>query len=161
MVAQRFFATPFDQEEAAQEIWLMVHRQSAQFDPQKGDLGGWIWALATNRCKELWRSRTRRPDRYKPVAIEEELLTVEGAPAPDALVQAKRLSDAMNVFCGRLPPKDAEVFRLSCLQERSHEDVAALTGMSPRQCKYLRMKLLQQAATDPGLLQALQEVKQP
>ena len=162
VVAQRYFPTAFDQEEAIQEIWLMVHRQCAQFDLQKGDLGGWLWAVATNRCKELWRSRLRRPDWNQPTQVEEShaRFDAEAAP-PDVLVQNKRVIDAMTAFCSQLAGKDAQVFRLSCLQDHSHDEVAEQTGLSARQCKYLRSKLLSQAALDPGLQKALQEVKQP
>ena len=162
VVAQRYFPTTFDQEEAIQEIWLMVHRQCAQFDLQKGDLGGWLWAVATNRCKELWRSRVRRPDWNQPTQVEEERTGFDAeVVAPDVQVQNKRVTDAMTAFCSQLAPKDAHVFRLSCLQDHSHEEVAEQTGLSARQCKYLRMKLLSQAACDPGLQKAVQEVKQP
>jgi RNA polymerase sigma factor (sigma-70 family) len=161
MVAQRYFPTAFDQEEAIQEIWLMVHRQCAQFDLQKGDLGGWLWALASNRCKELWRSRVRRPDWNQPTQVEEDRsgFDTQSEP-PDVQVQNKRITEAMTAFCSQLGDKDAQVFRLSCLQDHSHEEVAEQTGLSARQCKYLRMKLLSQAALDPGLQRALQEVKQ-
>lgn len=158
-VARRYFNTAFDQEEAAQEIWLMVHRQCAQFDGSKGDLGGWLWTVATNRCKELWRSRSRRPE-LLPADAAEDLSTPSCDP-PELHVQTQRLTAAMACFAARLDATEARVFQLSCLEERTHDEVAALTGLTARQCKYLRMKLLARAAADAELAKAAQEVKQP
>lgn len=158
-VARRFFNTAFDQEEAIQEIWLMVHRQCAHFDANKGDLGGWLWVVATNRCKELWRSRSRRPDLLP--ADSGASAAPSTSDAPDVQMQSQRLMAAMARFSERLDATEAQVFRLSCLEERTHDEVATLTGLTARQCKYLRMKLLARAAADADLSLAMQEVTQP
>ena len=44
------------------------------------------------------------------------------------------------------------------VEERPHEEVASALGISVRRCKYLRMKLLARAATDPELRAALGEM---
>jgi hypothetical protein len=53
------------------------------------------------------------------------------------------------------------VFRLSLMEEHTHQDVARAIGISARRCKYLRMKLLLRLAGDATMRQALREVAEP
>ena len=153
----RFFSRPFEREEAAQEIWLTVHRMAGLYDPARGPLLPWLRTLAANRCKELLRARGRRPDPL--VVLDEEAPASAGDPEDAARVH--RVREAVARFAATLAPEEAEVFRLSLLEERSHEEVAAAAGISARRCKYLRHKLLARAAAHPELREALGEVTEP
>ena len=42
----RFFARPFEREEAVQEVWLLVHRMARSFDPDRGELLPWLRTVA-------------------------------------------------------------------------------------------------------------------
>ena len=153
----RFFPDPFEREEAAQELWLLVHRMAATFDPARGELLPWLRAVAVNRCKELLRARGRRPQAR--VAVDDEALV---APSdPEAAARGQRLRAAVVRFCATLSEEEAAVFRLSLMEERTHDQVAAAVGITARRCKYLRMKLLARAAGDPELRAALREVIEP
>jgi RNA polymerase sigma-70 factor (ECF subfamily) len=149
-----FFPRPFEREEAVQEVWLVIHRMAAAYDPSRGELLPWLRTVAGNRCKELLRARGRRPDARQP--LHDELLI---APSdPEEAARAQRLRAAVMRFAGGLSGDEATVFRLSLLEERSHEEVAAAAGINARRCKYLRMKLLARAAEHPELRAALREV---
>jgi len=153
----RFFARPFEREEAVQEVWLLVVRMAASFDPDRGDLAAWLRALAANRCKELLRARGRRPN--ADTALGDDDLV---APSdPERLARAERLRAVVARFEAVLAGDEAAVFRLSLLEERSHEEVARAAAISVRRCKYLRMKLLARAALQPELRRALGEVTEP
>jgi RNA polymerase sigma-70 factor (ECF subfamily) len=127
-VAYRFFRSPFEREEAVQEVWLLVHRMCDRFDPQRGELGAWL---------------------HEQIASGED---------PSASVQESRLREAVSQFAATLDEEEGRIFQLSCVEEKSHEEVARLIGISPRRCKYLRMKLLARAAEDPRLRAVLEEV---
>ena len=150
----RFFLRPFEREEAIQEVWLQVHRMCQAYDPQRGPLLPWLRAVAVNRCKEILRARSRRVDPRQ--NVEDEDLTALDDPEADA--RAARVRAAVARFSAGLGKEDAEVLRLSLVEERSHEEVASTLGISVRRCKYLRMKLLARAAGDPELRAALAEV---
>lgn len=154
----RFFAQPFAREEAVQEVWLLVYRMAPSFDPDRGALSAWLRTVAANRCKELLRAQGRRPDAR--AELDEEALAVAGQATanPEDGVRGARLRDAVARFSAQLSPEEAEVFRLSLVEERSHDEVARSAGISARRCKYLRMKLLLRVAADPALRQALHEV---
>src|SRR6185503_5211045 len=147
----RFFQRPFEREEAVQEVWLLVHRVAGSFDASRGELGPWLRVVAANRCKELLRARGRRPDASVELGDAEDPARVD----PEDAARAARVRDAVTKFEARLSPEEAAVFRLSLVEERTHEEAARAAGISARRCKYLRMKLLLRAAADPALRAAL------
>lgn len=163
----RFFVRPFEREEAVQEVWLLVHRMAGSFDPQRGSLLPWLRTLAANRCKELLRAQGRRPDPRG--QVDEDTMGSDSGDGPSSGPERgperslgdARLRAAVGRFAAGLSPEDAQVFRLSLVEERTHDDVARAIGISVRRCKYLRMKLLLRVAADPGLRQALGEVAGP
>jgi RNA polymerase sigma factor (sigma-70 family) len=151
----RFFPRPFEREEAVQEVWLLVLRVAGAFDPQRGALLAWLRVVATNRCRELLRARTHRPDAREELSDEEALPETND---PETLLRLGRLRGAVNRFSAGLTPEEAVVLKLSLLEERSHEEVAAAAGTSVRRCKYLRKKLLARAVADPQLRAVMDEV---
>ena len=163
-LVRRFFPSPFEREEAIQEIWLQVHRMAAVYEPARGELLPWLRALAVNRCKELLRARGRHADPRLELPGAEAQAEAGGETEaeveadPDAAARLGRLRAAVARFSAALPPEEAAVLRLSLLEERSHEEVAAATGASVRRCKYLRAKLLARAAAHVELRAALEEV---
>jgi len=156
-LVSRFFFRPFEREEAFQEVWLQVHRAAPTYDAARGELLPWLRTVAANRCKELLRARGRRPD--PDVLLQDHDLVA--ATDPEQTARATRLQAAIVRFEATLSPDEAKVFRWSLLEERSHDEVARLAGLSPRRCKYLRMKLLVRAAADADLRGALAEVTSP
>jgi RNA polymerase sigma-70 factor (ECF subfamily) len=150
----RFFLRPFEREEAVQEVWLLVHRVAKAFDPSRGELLPWLRTVAANRCKELLRAQGRRPDPRVELAEEDLLATSD----PEDEARTARVRTAVEHFVAGLSAEEALVFRLSLVEERSHDEAAKAAGISARRCKYLRMKLLVRAAADPVLRQVLGEV---
>jgi RNA polymerase sigma factor (sigma-70 family) len=153
-LVSRFFFRPFEREEAFQEVWLQVHRAAPTYDAARGELLPWLRTVAANRCKELLRARGRRPDPDVPLQDHDLVAATD----PEQAARATRLQSAIARFEATLSQDEAKVFRWSLLEERSHDEVARLAGISPRRCKYLRMKLLVRAAADGDLRQALTEV---
>jgi RNA polymerase sigma factor (sigma-70 family) len=150
----RFFASPFEREEATQEVWLLVHRMAGAFDPARGELLPWLRTLAANRCREILRAQGRRPALGQELD-EGDLVTEE---SPEVRARAERLRAAVAGFARELDEEEAAVFRLSLLDELGHDEVAARVGISARRCKYLKLKLLERAARTPSLKAALEEL---
>jgi RNA polymerase sigma factor (sigma-70 family) len=151
----RFFPSPFEREEAAQEIWLQVHRVAASYDPGRGPLAAWLRAVAANRCREILRARGRRPNLAAEEAARDDLAS---SADPDGEARSARVRQAIDGFLAGLDPEQAAVFRLALLEELGHDEVARRLGISARRCKYLKLKLLERAAASAALKQALEEV---
>jgi RNA polymerase sigma-70 factor (ECF subfamily) len=154
-LVSRFFVSPFECEEALQEIWLQVHRAAASYDPARGPLTAWLRAVAANRCREILRARGRRPNLVAETAARDELAS---STDPDGEARGARLRQAIDGFLASLDPEQAAVFRLTLLEELGHDEVARRLGISARRCKYLKLKLLERAASSTTLKQALDEV---
>jgi RNA polymerase sigma-70 factor (ECF subfamily) len=150
----RFFQSPFEREEASQEVWLQAYRMASAYDPARGPLLPWLRTLAANRCREILRAQRRRP---QPAAelTDADLVTGE---TPETRARIDRLRAAVAVFVAALDEQEAAVFRLSLMEELGHDEVAVRLNISPRRCKYLKLKLLARAAAAVGLKEALEEM---
>lgn len=153
----KFFRSPFEQEEAVQEAWLTVHRMHHAYDVNKGELGPWLRTVTANRCRELLRARGRRPDASVPLEDVEGTLWLD-APGPEDAVLRAKLREAVEKFAAGLDPQETAVLRQSLVDGQTHEQLAAALGVTVRQSKYLKLKLLQRAAADPVLRQLAEEV---
>jgi len=159
MVA-RFMSSPVEQEEAVQEAWLLIHRMRQSYSPERGSLPAWLCTLTANRCKELLRARGRRPQSTE--ALDDELAESEGMVSvdhPENAAVNSRIRDALEVFLAELPLDEKRLVQEGLFQGRTHDEMAAATGLSARQCKYLKKKILSRAAEHPALLRALSELR--
>lgn len=155
--AAKFFKSPFEQEEAVQEAWLTVHRMHHTYDVNKGELAPWLRTVVANRCRELLRAKGRRPDASVPLDDVEGGL-FEGAPGPDDAAQRATLRAAVERFAATLDPEEAKVLKHGLIEEQTHDELAAALGVNVRRSKYLKLKLLQRAAADPGLKALAEEL---
>ncbi len=153
----KFFKSPFEQEEAVQEAWLIVHRMHHAYDVNKGELGPWLRTVTANRCRELLRAKGRRPDASVPLEDAGDALWLDQPGPEDAVLQSK-LREAVSRFAAALSPEESTVLRQSLVEGQSNEQLAAALGVTVRQSKYLKLKLLQRASADPVLRQLAAEV---
>ncbi|MFT3713733.1 MAG: sigma-70 family RNA polymerase sigma factor [Archangium sp.] len=147
---RRFFRSAFEEEEATQEVWLTVHRMQSQFDVNKGPLAGWLRALTANRCRELLRARGRRPDASVPIDDLDDALWLD-APLPDQVAMNASLRRAVETFKTRLDTQESKVLELSFSEGHTNEEVAQALGLTVRQAKYVKKKLVAKAAADETL----------
>ncbi|HEY3359626.1 MAG TPA: sigma-70 family RNA polymerase sigma factor [Polyangia bacterium] len=145
-VVQRFFHRAFDQEEAFQEAWLDVYRNRRQFDVNRAAaLHGWVRTVARNRCLDLLAAAGVRP----PAVTDDDAADL-AAPEPGAGA-SEEIRAALERFTAALDAEERRLFTLCFVEERPHEEVARLLGISERRSKYLKKKLLARLEADPGL----------
>lgn len=137
----RFFKSPFEQEEAAQEVWLMVHRMQSSFDVNRGALAPWLRAVASNRCRELLRAKGRRPDASVPLEDVDDALWLD-APSPEARYFSATVKQAVDGFRQGLPEAEAKVLTHGLTEGMTNDEVARELGVTVRQSKYLKKKLV-------------------
>ena len=93
-------------DELTQDVMLTVWRKAAQFDPSKGTVAGWLYAITRNRLFNHLRDA-----RYPQPEAELDPSTAEGADRPDEQValaqQRARLARALE----GLPPEQHAVLR--------------------------------------------------
>jgi RNA polymerase sigma-70 factor (ECF subfamily) len=146
----RFFKSPFEQEEAAQEVWLMVHRMQSAFDLNRGGLGPWLRTVAANRCRELIRAKGRRPDASVPIEDVDDALWLD-APLPDERFMTATVKAAVEQFRKDLPKDEDTVLTQGIGDGLTHEELATSMGVTVRQSKYLKKKLVARLAKSETL----------
>ena len=122
-VAQRILLNSEDAKDAAQEVFIRLHRTLDRFDEEK-DLGPWLYRLTVNACRDILR-RNRRNVSLDSVddALNERPNPEESAAAAQ---QYRMVLDALR----RLSPREREVVVLRDLEGRLTEEVAHILGSS-------------------------------
>ncbi|MBN2623526.1 MAG: hypothetical protein JXA83_09165, partial [Acidimicrobiales bacterium] len=62
-------------EEVVQDTLLRAWRYADRFDPQRGTLPGWLFAIARNVVTDRYRRRDARPHEVGPVAEDDAPMT--------------------------------------------------------------------------------------
>ncbi len=125
--AHRPRAVPED--DLVQEVFLAVFTRLDHYRERDGiPFAHWLSRLTINLCRDALRSERRR--RPPPSLSPETLqwigsLVTDPAPPVDEVLAARA---AVEALLAQLPPDDRLLLTLLSLEERSLEEVAALTG---------------------------------
>ncbi len=122
-VAQRLLLNPEDAKDAAQEVFLRLHRTLGRFDEEK-DLGPWLYRLTVNACRDLWR----RSKPNSPIDVARH--APDASPDPEALAVAAQQYRVVLAALGQLSHREREVIVLRDLERRSTGEVARILGSS-------------------------------
>jgi RNA polymerase sigma-70 factor, ECF subfamily len=101
-------------------------------DPER--VGGWLFRIAANLCKDFLKS-PRRAD----VSIEGASTTVIDRSSPDAHMEREELRERVQQALEQLSPEQREAFVLKHLEGRSYDEMATLLGASK---SALKMRVL-------------------
>lgn len=121
--ALRLLGNLADAQDAAQEVFLKLHRNLAKVEAS-GNLSGWLYRVTVNVCRD---QRRRKPE-----AVAADEINELAAPAPDpqqALADAERRR-ALELSLRRLSPKERAALVLRDLEGLSTEEVAVALGSS-------------------------------
>ena len=101
-------------------------------DPER--VGGWLFRIAANLCKDFLKS-PRRAD----LSLEGASATVIDRSRPDADLEREELKERVQQALERLSPEQREAFVLKHLEGRSYGEMATLLGASK---SALKMRVL-------------------
>jgi RNA polymerase sigma-70 factor (ECF subfamily) len=129
---RRLLKDPGLAQDAAQDVFLKIHRAAHQLDPDR-DPGPWVMAIATNVCRDLWRSGAYRFLR-RAASIEatpglaESIPSRARGPEEDALAseRARLVQEAL----GRLREPLREVVVLREYEGLGYDEIAEITGLN-------------------------------
>ena len=155
---KRFFKSPFEQEEAVQEVWLTIHRMQGGFDPARGELRAWLRSVCANRCREILRASSRRPAANVPIEDVADAVWLD-APLADEAVHQQNLKTEIERFSKTLGAEEAAALQLCFVEQRTHSEIAAKLNIDERRSKYLKQKVLKAAMQDERLMAVLEEAK--
>lgn len=122
-LARRSCPTSAEAEDAVQEIFVEIWRTASRFDSSIAGEATFVAMITRRRLIDRTRRRSRRP---------ESVALTESSPAPepnnDDLEIAEEAGVASEAF-EKLRPEQQKVLRLAIHHGRSHEQIAATTGM--------------------------------
>jgi RNA polymerase sigma-70 factor (ECF subfamily) len=89
----------------------------------------WIYRIVMNKCYDQLRKRKRNPEF---VADDKtwKLISDSIQENPSSELEYSETARIINLLCERLSPKQKAVFVLSDIEEMSHDEISAITGMS-------------------------------
>ncbi|WP_407351748.1 RNA polymerase sigma factor [Luteimonas sp. R10] len=146
-IAHRYLGRGADAEDALQEILLVVHDIRHTYERGR-PFKPWLATIATRRCIDLLRRRSRRAAHETDAGDALDRLQ-EASPGPYEATTHLHDSRAIHEAVDGLPPKQQQAIRLLHLEElslgeastRSRQSVGALKVACHRALKTLRQAL--------------------
>ncbi len=127
-LSRRLVGNESDVEDAVQEILIVVHDIRHTYEPQR-PFKPWLKTIATRRCIDLLRKRTRRLQHE--LAQETDWSHLEGNDAtPEQALDRGQQDHALGEAVDRLPVRQREAIRLLRISELSLCEAAAQSDQS-------------------------------
>ncbi len=110
-------------EEVAQDVFLQLWRNAAQYDESRGPFVPWLLTLARNRALDTLRLKSERQRRREDQA--EEMPPVVAVPQYEKELDEKRRAEKVRALMGSLNPQQKKAIELAYFQGLSHTEIAA------------------------------------
>lgn len=110
-------------EDVVQEVFVVVHRRLADYDPNQGSLRGWVYGIA--RLAALRHHRTTRrkdPNRLSPPVAQ-------AAEQPDDVLARNQAAVLVQAFVDKLDGRRREVFVLHDIEGVPAPQIATMLGL--------------------------------
>lgn len=115
-------------QDAAQEVFLRMHKYLAGFD-QERDLGPWLYRVTVNVCRDQ-RRRSGGPEVVPIDEVEEPAATYAGAPEIEAGLERQQRRALVARALQALPEKERAALVLRDIEGLSTAEVAGILGSS-------------------------------
>jgi RNA polymerase sigma-70 factor (ECF subfamily) len=120
-------------EDAAQDVFLKMHRAADRIDPDR-DPEPWLLTITTNVCRDLWRSGAHRMSR-RSTSIDEDPVTGGMAlPSPGKSPEGELLASERERLTQeaitRLPENLREAVILREYQGLGYDEIARMLGIN-------------------------------
>ena len=118
-------------EDAVSEVFLKVHRAADRLDPSR-DPGAWLMTIATNVCRDLWRSGAYRMSR-RAFDVQDEAgvggRLSSATPGPEGELLGAERERLVQEALAELPEQLRVAVVLHDWEGLSHQEVADRTGI--------------------------------
>lgn len=125
-------------DEVFQEIWLEAMEDIHRFDPRRGEIRTWLFAIARQRVALYWRKHASRKgaisftDRNGEFEIDDD-----GALLPDEILEQVERNAAVNAALLVLPPDRRELLLQKYVEGLSVREIAEQAGKSVKSVESL------------------------
>lgn len=144
-LALKMLADGQEAEDTVQDVFIHIWYHIKQYDERKGDFAAWVYAVAVHICLDKIK-------RQKPLLAttydESAFLRYASGRNPEQQMCNKDWVSIVKVLASRLSPKQRIVFTLRILENRSVDEIKAMTGIEPDKIKsnlyVARQKIMEQ-----------------
>lgn len=125
-LAGRLLGDADEARDVAQESFLRLWKQAAQWRSGQAQFDTWLHRVALNLCYDRLRRRKAQP------VVQDEAPddAIDSAPPPDEQLEASARSEHMAAALAALPDRQREAIVLQYYQELSNIEAAALMDIS-------------------------------
>lgn len=125
-LAGRLLGDADEARDVAQESFLRLWKQAAQWRSGQAQFDTWLHRVALNLCYDRLRRRKTQP------VVQDEAPddAIDSAPPPDEQLEASARSEHMAAALAALPDRQREAIVLQYYQELSNIEAAALMDIS-------------------------------
>jgi RNA polymerase sigma-70 factor (ECF subfamily) len=114
-------------DEVAQEVMISVWSNTERFDPEKGAMSTWVFAIARNRLIDsVRRLRRPEPDPDDPCWVGDRQ---SQEPSPERAVVEHARARALRSALERLPPEQRRVLEALYFDGQSMSELSTSTGI--------------------------------
>ena len=114
--AYRILRDPQEAQDAAQEIFLKVHRALPGWEPGRSRLSTWLYRLASNHAVDRWRVQSRRRKTFsagqREFAMCLPLCAASRVETPHDVLERKEITGRLQHCVDLLPKSQRRVFIL-------------------------------------------------
>jgi len=122
-VAQRLLLNGEDAKDAAQEVFLRLHRSLGRFK-QEQEFIPWLYRMTVNICHDVRRRKRQE------VSLDNSVDAQDMSPSAEASVLLQQQRQLVLAALGNLSEREREVIVLRDLEGLSTAEVSAITGTS-------------------------------
>lgn len=122
-VAQRLLLNREDAQDAAQEVFLRLHRSLKHFE-QEQEFAPWLYRMTVNICHDVRRRRKRE------IPLEDAMEAPAMSPDAEATVLLQQQQEMVVAALDSLSERERVAIVLRDLEGLSTAEVAAATGVS-------------------------------
>lgn len=123
-------------EDAAQEVWMVVHRRLRDFEG-RSSLRTWLFGIAMRTASDHRRWRRRKDPRDRSDDVD---AVASRAPSPEALTERAQAGRVLDALLDELPDERRAVFMLAELEQMSAPEIALAVG-APLNTVYSRLRV--------------------
>ena len=150
-LAFRLTGNEQDAQDVVQEAFYRAYRSLGRFEGRAGP-GTWLHRIVVNCALDLLRQSRVRPDRRRPVAVNEVVeVAVAASASPERLALSAETARHIEVAMDRLTPIERVAFTLRHLDGRSIDEIAdtlGVRGNAAKQHVFRAVRKLRRALDD-------------
>ncbi|TPV94016.1 MAG: sigma-70 family RNA polymerase sigma factor [Myxococcales bacterium FL481] len=131
-------------DDAAQEVFVVLHRRLADYDPQQ-DMRGWLYGIARMIARKSGQRIRREQQQRREFSHVETVRppAVSAAADPERALEQRQAADFVQLFLDQLDEEKRHVFLLAEIEGLSAPQIAGLVDVSVNTV-YSRLRLARQ-----------------